>query len=77
MEKDIVCGKDVPTSTPFKTPYGDQPYYFCSKKCELDFAGNPLRYVDKSRSVSSLEGTDVISSEGKKEHFDEKKKTDF
>lgn len=64
--KDIVCGMDVSEGTLFKTTYGERPYYFCSEKCERDFAANPIRYVDKSGSIASTEGAPMINAEGKK-----------
>lgn len=65
MAKDIVCEKEVPESTPFKTTYGDRPYYFCSKSCEMDFVGNPLRYAEKSGAAASTEGSPKIMPGGK------------
>jgi YHS domain-containing protein len=65
MAKDIVCGKDVRDDTVFKTTYGDRPFYFCSKKCETDFVGNPIRYVNPSGAVASTEGSPKLSADGK------------
>lgn len=64
MEKDIVCGKTVPDTTLYRTDYGDRPYFFCSKNCEMDFAGNPLKFVDKSRSATTISGSPVITESG-------------
>jgi YHS domain-containing protein len=66
MAKDIVCGKEVSESTAIKTDYGDRPYYFCSKTCEMDFVNNPIRYVDKSQAVASTEGSPKIYPQGVK-----------
>jgi len=66
MKNDIVCGRSVTETKEFKTTYGDRPYYFCSKKCEMDFAANPIRYVDKSGSVASTEGAPMLDEKGKK-----------
>lgn len=64
METDVVCGKTVDANTPISTTYGDRKFCFCSKKCERDFVTNPLRYVDKSRSVGSTEGSPKIDAAG-------------
>jgi YHS domain-containing protein len=64
MKKDVVCGKMVDDNTPIATTYGDRKFSFCSKKCEYDFIGNPLRYVDKSRSVGSTEGSPRVNPKG-------------
>lgn len=66
MKTDVVCGKSVDENTPISTTYGDRAYHFCSKKCEYEFIGNPLRYVDKSRSVGSTEGSPKLSETGEK-----------
>jgi len=64
MVKDIVCGKEVSPETAVTTNYGDRPYYFCSKACSMEFAGDPLKFVDKSKSISSTEGSLMISESG-------------
>jgi len=66
MKIDVVCGKSVDGSTAVTTEYGDRSYYFCSEKCEMDFVGNPIRYVDKSRSVGSTEGSPKTLASGDK-----------
>lgn len=65
MKTDVVCGKTVDANTPISTTYGDRTYHFCSKKCEFEFVGNPLRYVDKSRSVGSTEGSPKLDEKGR------------
>ncbi|MBV9079751.1 MAG: YHS domain-containing protein [Elusimicrobia bacterium] len=62
---DVVCGMEVDENGPHQTQYGDRTYHFCSAKCENDFVGNPLRYVDKSRSVGSTEGSPKILPSGR------------
>ncbi len=64
MAEDIVCKKQVGDDSEFQSPYGDRPYYFCSKKCQMDFAENPIKYVDKSQSVSSTEGQPLVGADG-------------
>ena len=66
MTKDIVCGKNVDERNAVTTEYGDRRYYFCSKKCERDFAGNPIRYVNPSGAVASTEGSSKLTAEGKR-----------
>jgi len=66
MKTDVVCGRTVDEAVAINTTYGDRHYYFCSKKCEGDFVSNPLRYVDKSRSVGSTEGAPKLSESGEK-----------
>jgi Cu+-exporting ATPase len=66
MIKDIVCGKEVSESSKFTTHYGDRPFYFCSDKCERDFAGNPIRYVDPTGAVASTEGSPKLTENGEK-----------
>jgi YHS domain-containing protein len=68
MKNDIVCGKQVDEKTATKTTYGDRLFYFCSDHCERNFAANPLRYVDKSHSASSTEGSGKIDEHGHKVH---------
>lgn len=64
MRNDIVCGREIPDRTPFHSDYGDRPYYFHSHACLMNFAENPLRYVDKSKSVSSTEGSPKQQADG-------------
>ena len=64
MKKDIVCDREVDERTAPRTDYGDRTYYFCSEKCETAFVGNPLRFVDKSHSASSTEGSPKITASG-------------
>jgi YHS domain-containing protein len=64
--KDVVCEKELSGPTEFASKYGDQMHYFCSKKCQMDFVQSPLRYEDKSRSVSSTEGSPVTDAPGVK-----------
>lgn len=61
--KDVVCGREA-TDTRFGTTYGDRPFYFCSLKCEMDFAGNPMRYVETAHSASSTAGSPKILGDG-------------
>ena len=68
MKKDVVCGKDVDEASAVRTTYGDRTYYFCSNRCERDFADNPIRYVDKSRSVGSTEGSPKVMPSGSVVH---------
>jgi YHS domain-containing protein len=69
MAVDIVCKRTVDEKEAIKTMYGDRDYYFCSKKCEMDFVGNPIRYVEKSQASASQEGTPTLTEDGKKKPF--------
>jgi YHS domain-containing protein len=66
MAKDIVCGKELDEQSAITTGYGDRPYYFCSKKCEDDFVGNPIRYVNPSGAVASTEGSPKLTERGER-----------
>jgi YHS domain-containing protein len=37
MPRDVACGAEVDTGTPFKLVLGGQTYYFCSQECLDDF----------------------------------------
>jgi len=65
MAKDIVCEKEVNEATAFTTNYSDQPFYFCSEKCERAFVGNPIRYVNPSGAVASTEGSPKVTESGR------------
>lgn len=66
MDKDIVCEREVPTTTPYVTKHGDRTFYFCSKKCEMDFVGNPTKYIEKvGGAIGSTEGSPKINAQGK------------
>ncbi len=67
MAKDIVCGREVDERKAITTKFGDQPFYFCSKKCEGDFVGNPIRYTNPSGAVASTEGSPKLNAAGKTE----------
>lgn len=45
MKKDIVCGMDVADSTPFKSEFNKQDYYFCSEACQHKFSDHPEDYL--------------------------------
>lgn len=56
MAKDLVCGNEIPEQTTYHTTYEDREYYFCSDRCLRTFAVNPLKFLDASKSATSLEG---------------------
>ncbi len=62
--KDPVCGMSVNPNNALKATYGDRDFYFCSDVCQQAFINDPLKYVDKSKSAASLEGTPVIDASG-------------
>jgi YHS domain-containing protein len=70
-EIDIVCGKTVAKQATLMSTYGDRPYYFCSKNCQQSFGNDPIRYVDKSKSVGTTEGSPVLTEnkESKINHY--------
>jgi P-type Cu+ transporter len=43
--KDPVCGMTVTDKSPHHTAHKGRPYYFCSAKCLVKFAAEPLRYL--------------------------------
>jgi YHS domain-containing protein len=61
MAVDIVCGTELNEHAAIKKPYGDRPYYFCSKGCEMNFDGNPFHYLDRSPFGSSYRGVPSAS----------------
>ena len=42
---DPVCGMSVETSTPLKTDYQNQTYYFCNPSCLDKFKADPVAYL--------------------------------
>src|SRR5699024_4961483 len=42
---DPVCGMSVETSTPLKTDYQNQTYYFCNPPCLDKFKADPVAYL--------------------------------
>jgi len=44
--KDVVCGMDTSTDSPFYTSEGEKTYYFCSRNCQDKFNQNPHEYID-------------------------------
>jgi YHS domain-containing protein len=64
MTKDIVCGKSIDENLSIKTTYGDRPYYFCSRKCEGEFVGNPLKFTNPSGAAASTAGSPKITASG-------------
>ncbi len=67
MPDDIVCGRNLgDKKTDFRTRYEDRTYVFCSETCLREFVKNPFHYLDKSRSVSSTEGSPKLDEDGRK-----------
>jgi Cu+-exporting ATPase len=47
IEKDLVCGMDVDTSTSdLKLEHDGKTYWFCGKGCLLEFRDDPERFLD-------------------------------
>jgi len=40
--KDIVCGMEVNSKSPFKSEWSDKIYHFCSQNCQTKFIDDPL-----------------------------------
>ena len=67
--KDVVCGMNISTNTPFHTHYKDEEYYFCSMDCQGKFTDSPDTYTHKEEdcpSCASLEYADVDAIKAKK-----------
>ncbi|RUM62255.1 MAG: hypothetical protein DSZ03_07115, partial [Sulfurimonas sp.] len=47
MQKDIVCGMEVTTDTPFHTEFEGETYYFCSEHCLEKFNIEPKLFTVK------------------------------
>ncbi len=48
LEKDPVCGMDVPADAPLRSDYGGKTYVFCGKRCLERFRQNPAAFVGKA-----------------------------
>lgn len=60
--KDVVCGMDVLSDTPYFTTYHEKKYYFCSKSCLDTFEKNPQSYterLDEEQPVHCTTGCDI------------------
>ena len=54
---DLVCGMTVnPATTPHKTDYKGQTYYFCSAGCRTKFAATPEKYLGPREPEPVIEG---------------------
>ena len=54
---DLVCGMTVdPKTTPHKTDYKGETYYFCSAGCRTKFAANPAKYLKPRTPEPVIEG---------------------
>ncbi|HEC58078.1 hypothetical protein LCGC14_0631130 [marine sediment metagenome] len=57
MAIDPICGMNVDTdTTPHKTIYKQQPYYFCCAGCLSKFEASPEQYIPKDEPASSCCG---------------------
>lgn len=52
--KDPVCGMTVTEQSPHNLEHKGHPYYFCSAKCQGEFAANPLQYLVPASLVDAL-----------------------
>lgn len=55
--KDIVCGMDVSSNTPYFSTYNEENYYFCSKHCLDKFEADPKSYIKNSNDKNSAQCT--------------------
>ncbi len=45
MERDIVCGMDVPSDAPIRATYGGRTFVFCSEGCRTRFLKSPDAFL--------------------------------
>ena len=78
MHKDIVCGMDVSSNTPYFSTYHEENYYFCSKSCLDKFETAPQSYItdqDKKDSTQCTTGCDIHLHTASHTHPSEDKTT--
>jgi Cu+-exporting ATPase len=46
MAKDIVCGMEIDSPSPYKSIYREETFEFCSDGCKSKFDENPQKYVN-------------------------------
>jgi Cu+-exporting ATPase len=46
LEKDPVCGMNVPADAPLRSEYAGKTYHFCNPRCLQQFQQNPRAYVE-------------------------------
>ena len=46
LEKDPVCGMDVPADAPLRSDFGGKTYHFCSQRCLDRFNQDPSKFVE-------------------------------
>lgn len=61
MEKDVVCGMEVSPSTPYRSDYKGQHFFFCSAHCQHKFLEHPEHYLP-SESPSCPTGSCPLDS---------------
>ncbi|MCL4344905.1 MAG: YHS domain-containing protein [Candidatus Thermoplasmatota archaeon] len=44
MPVDVICGMKVKESTPYKSEFQGNTFYFCCSSCKAEFDKNPLKY---------------------------------
>lgn len=45
MPVDLVCGMEVPETSPYRISYKGKTYYFCCEDCLEEFKSDPEYYV--------------------------------
>lgn len=43
--RDPVCGREVDKTTPYKSNYQGERFYFCSNEDKAEFDRNPVKYL--------------------------------
>ena len=63
MEKDVVCGMEVSPSTPYRSDYKSQHFFFCSAHCQHTFEEHPEHFLpSESVDVSCPTGSCALDS---------------
>ncbi len=52
MEKDLVCGMSVDSSSALKSEHMGKTYYFCCDDCKKQFDSDPHKFVHGSMGHS-------------------------
>ena len=52
MEKDLVCGMSVDSSSALKSEHMGKTYYFCCDDCKKQFDSDPHKFVHESMGHS-------------------------
>jgi Cu+-exporting ATPase len=53
MAKDIVCGMEVDSSSPYESTWEGETFKFCSEGCKTKFDNNPEKYVTGEQNTDA------------------------